>query len=192
MIVKYILISLWLLAFPVYGEVLDTGAAPVYVGFEGCKMCHRDQHADWEKSKHAKAFELLKPGVRVAAKKKAELDPDKDYTTSIKCLKCHTTGYREPGGFVNMADTPSRAGIGCEMCHGPGSEYRKIHKQKHSGFTHDEVMAVGQVYGSIDTHVCKHCHEHEDTPMQPKVDDKYNFNLEERLKNTRSYHKHYD
>jgi hypothetical protein len=53
-------------------------------------------------------------------------------------------------------------------------------------------MAAGQTYGSEDTQVCKRCHEHEDTPMQPKVDEKYVFNLEERLKNTRAYHKHYD
>ena len=180
------------MALPVFGESEGGNATPAYVGFEGCAMCHRDQHKDWEKSKHAKAFELLRPGVRVAAKKKAELDPDKDYTTSLKCLKCHTTGYREPGGYVNMAETPSRAGIGCEMCHGPGSEYRKIHKQKHTGFTREEVMTAGQTYGSTDTKVCRRCHEHEDTPMQPKVDDKYKFDLEERLKNTRSYHKHYD
>ena len=192
MINKYILFTFWLLTFPVHGETLDTSKPPEFVGYEGCKMCHRDQYADWEKSKHAKAFELLKPGNRVAAKKKAELDPDKDYTTSIKCLKCHTTGYRETGGFVNLTDTRSRAGMGCEMCHGPGSEYRKIHKQKHTGFSHEEVMAAGQVYGSEDTKICKRCHEHEDTPMKPTVDEKYVFHLEERLKNTRSYHKHYD
>lgn len=154
-------------------------------------MCHRDQYADWQKSKHAKVFELLRPGQRVAAKKKAKLDPDKDYTTSIKCLKCHTTGYRETGGYVNFEETPTRAGIGCEMCHGPGSEYRKIHKQKHLGFTREEVSAAGQLYGSVDPQVCTRCHEHEDTPMQPSVDEKYMFNLEERLRITRAYHKHY-
>lgn len=183
---------MWLVLFPLHGAAVETDVRAEYVGFEGCAMCHRDQFKDWEKSRHAKAFELLKPGVRVAAKKKAELDPDKDYTTSIKCLKCHTTGYREAGGYVNMKDTPSRAGIGCEMCHGPGSEYRKIHKQKHTGFTREEVMAAGQMYGSQDTAVCARCHEHEDTPMKPTVDEKYHFDLEERLKITRSYHKHYD
>lgn len=192
MSVKYSLFFLCLLALPALGETLVSGAPPSFVGYEGCAMCHRDQYADWQKSKHAKAFELLKPGMRVAAKKKAELDPDKDYTTSLKCLKCHTTGYREPGGYVSLEETPTRAGIGCEMCHGPGSEYRKIHKQKHTGFEHAEVMAVGQMYGSEDTKVCARCHGHEDTPMQPKVDEKYVFDLGERLKNTRSYHKHYD
>lgn len=185
------LFLLALLALPTHADTVVSASPPVYVGYEGCAMCHRDHYADWQRSKHAKAFELLKPGQRVAAKKKAELDPDKDYTTSIKCLKCHTTGYRETGGYVNLEETPTRAGIGCEMCHGPGSEYRKIHKQKHTGFTHEEVGAAGQLYGSLDPKVCARCHEHEDTPMQPSVDEKYKFDRDERLKITRAFHKHY-
>lgn len=191
MIVIVWLFPLILLTFPTQADTLISASPPVYVGYEGCAMCHRDQYADWQRSKHAKAFELLKPGQRVAAKKKAELDPDKDYTTSIKCLKCHSTGYRQIGGFVNIEETPTRAGVGCEMCHGPGSEYRKIHKQKHTGFTHEEVGAAGQVYGSLDTQVCSRCHGHEDMPLKPEMDEKYLFVLEDRLKKTRSYHQHY-
>lgn len=166
-------------------------ADAIYVGYEGCQMCHRDEFADWERSKHGKAFELLKPGARKSAKHRAELEPDKDYTNSEKCLKCHTTGYKQPGGFVSLAETPTRAGIGCEMCHGPGSEYRLIHRSKHAGFSRGEVMAVGQTFGSVDPDVCRKCHEHEDTPMQPKVDKKYIFVLDERLKDSRAFHKLY-
>ncbi len=164
---------------------------PVFVGYEGCQMCHRDEFADWRRSKHAKAFELLRPGNRKVAKKRAQLDPDKDYTTSNKCLKCHTTGYRESGGFINIDDTPTRIGIGCEMCHGPGSDYRKIHKSKPLSFSRDEVMTAGQVYGSTDPEVCNRCHKNKDAPMNPRIDKEYEFNLEERLKNTRSFHKYY-
>lgn len=189
-------VILWLffifpLISPAYGDTLISVEAPSYVGYEGCAMCHRDQYADWQKSKHAKAFELLKPGIRVSAKKKADLDPDKDYTGSLKCLKCHSTGYRESGGFVNVGETPTRAGVGCEMCHGPGSEYRKIHKQKHTGFSHEEAGAAGQLYGSTDTGVCARCHGHEDMPLKPEMDEKYVFVLKDRLKNTRAYHQHY-
>lgn len=191
MLVQYSLFIFLAVASAAWGEPVDTAAPPVYVGYEGCAMCHRDQYADWEKSKHAKTFELLKPGMRVSAKKKGKLDPDKDYTTSVKCLKCHTTGYRETGGFVSVEETPTRVGVGCEMCHGPGSEYRKIHKQKHSGFSHGEVMAAGQTYGSEDKKVCTRCHGNEDMPLKPEMDKKYIFNFEERLEDTRSFHKHY-
>jgi hypothetical protein len=189
--IKYTLFILWALSFSAHGEAPVEEISPSYVGAEGCGMCHRDQYIDWQKSKHAKVFELLKPGERISAKKKAKLDPDKDYTTDTKCLKCHTTGFREPGGFTSITDTPTRIGIGCEMCHGPGSEYRKVHKQKRAEFTRSDVIAAGQKYGSADETVCHRCHEHEDTPMQPKIDDKYKFDLAERLKNTRAYHKHY-
>jgi hypothetical protein len=73
----------------------------------------------------AKAFDLLKPNAAAEAKKKAGLDPAKDYTADPSCLGCHTTGYGEPGGFKGAAATPDMAGVQCEACHGAGSEYLK-------------------------------------------------------------------
>lgn len=172
--------------------IVPADDAPFYVGYEGCKMCHRDHFADWVRSKHAKTFDLLKPGIEVSVKKHASLEPDKDYTTSDKCLKCHVTGYEKPGGFVDIQLTPTRAGVGCEMCHGPGSRYRKIHKQEYAGFTREDVMAAGQVYGSVDEAVCESCHANEDMPMSVEIDEKYQFELEDRLKKTRSFHRYYD
>ena len=180
-----------ILSFFVTAMAETTDTKPVFVGYEGCQMCHRDEYADWRRSKHAKAFELLKPGNKKVEKKRAELDPDKDYTTNIKCLPCHTTGYRESGGFINTEEAPTRIGVGCEMCHGPGSEYRKIHKAKPLTFSRDEVMASGQIYGSSNPDVCNKCHKNKDAPMNPGIDKKYVFNLEERLKNNRSFHKFY-
>jgi hypothetical protein len=165
--------------------------APAYIGYEGCVMCHRAQYADWERSAHARAFDLLKPGRRNAAKRKADLDPAKDYTNTEECLQCHTTGYRKEGGFVSILQTPNRAGVGCEMCHGPGGEYREIHKAERSALDRARVIAAGQVYASEDPKICTNCHEHEDMPFQPELDDKYRFDPEPRLKQTRSFHRHY-
>ena len=84
-------------------------AEPTYVGSDGCK-CHKMEIMDWERSKHSRAFDHLRPGKKKSAKKKANLDPAKDYTTDEKCIKCHTTGYEKVGGFKDISRTPSMAG----------------------------------------------------------------------------------
>ncbi|MDQ7053398.1 MAG: cytochrome c family protein [candidate division KSB1 bacterium] len=73
-----------------------------FVGTQKCKKCHLKQYKSWKKTKMASTFDVLKPGVRAEAKKKAGLDPDKDYTTDKECLPCHTTGYGKPGGFISI------------------------------------------------------------------------------------------
>lgn len=74
-------------------------ASPTYVGVDKCRICHNKQYKVWESSKHAKAFDSLKP-----EEQKQE-----------KCFKCHTTG---PGAKLK--------GVQCEACHGPGSGYKTI------------------------------------------------------------------
>lgn len=101
------------------------GATASYVGAKKCRACHIKQFQSWEKTRMARAFELLRPGVAAAAKKKANLEPQKDYTHDQECVGCHTTGFGMPGGFVSLEKTPELVGVQCESCHGPGSEYLK-------------------------------------------------------------------
>jgi len=54
------------------------------------------------------------------------------YRSDPLCLACHITGYGKPGGYV--ASTPEEIredllDVGCEACHGPGSEHEKVAKQ---------------------------------------------------------------
>lgn len=186
---RFLIIPAFLTGFLV-SMALSASAAPTYVGVEGCK-CHRAEISDWEISKHADVMKLLEAGNRGFKKKKAKLDPDKDYTKDTKCLKCHTTGFGEDGGYKDQASTPNMAGVGCEMCHGPGSEYRALHREKLLKFTIAEAKAAGQLFGSLDVSVCKRCHEHKDTPFQPEVNEKYRFNLEEALKDSNAFHRLY-
>ncbi len=158
-----------------------------YVGAKKCKACHIKQYKSWKKTKMASSFENLKPGVKADAKKKVNLDPNKDYTTDAKCLKCHTTGYGKPGGFVSVEKTPKLINVQCEACHGPGSLYRKIMKKKKKTFTRAEVKAAGLIIPSEDEKGCLVCHGG-DSPFNAKVDPKYKFNFKERLKKT---HKHF-
>ncbi len=78
-------------------------AAPTYIGVDKCKLCHKIQFDSWAKTKHARAFDSLKPEDR--AKK--------------ECIECHTT--------AGKAELP---GVQCEACHGPGSDYKAISVMK--------------------------------------------------------------
>lgn len=161
-------------------------AAPKYVGVKACGVCHKAEYADWQRSAHGKTMELLVAGKRGGPKHKAGLDPDKDYTKEqnqpdkYKCFRCHTTGYKKEGGFVSVEATPELAGVGCEACHGPGSDFREIHKMKMLEFKRTETRAAGQTYASRGDKVCENCHS-EDSPFKPSVAPKYVFNLKERL-----------
>lgn len=96
-----------------------------YVGSQRCKACHLREYRSWQKTRMAKSFDLLRPGAAAESKRKATMEIQKDYTHEAKCLTCHTTGYGQPGGFTSVETTPDLAGVQCEECHGPGSEYLK-------------------------------------------------------------------
>jgi hypothetical protein len=159
--------------------------AAKYIGAKKCKACHMKQYKAWNKTNMATSFENLKPGVKAEEKKKAGLDPDKDYTTDADCLRCHTTGYGKEGGFESMEKTPKLANVQCESCHGPGSEFRKVMK-KNKKFKLDEVKAAGLIIPSEDEKGCMECHG-DDSPFNEKVDPKYKFDFKERLEKTHTH-----
>ena len=144
---------LLLLALPVFAE------DPAYVGSKKCKMCHLKEYKSWSATAMATSFDNLKPGERAEAKKAAGLDPDKDYTTDATCLACHTTGPGQPGGFVDIATTPELAGVGCEVCHGPGGSYLAdgYMTLKNKEYKKADLVAVGMVE-TVDEARCVGCH----------------------------------
>lgn len=80
-----------------------------YIGTEVCQRCHSSQSEQWKSTKHAHAWQTL-----VDAKKDA--NPD--------CIPCHVVGYQKPGGFsVAGQGVPKMANVGCENCHGMGSQH---------------------------------------------------------------------
>ena len=80
------------------GFALVWAANPEYVGSLKCKVCHKEQHKIWDSKKHSKAWAFLTP----------------EEQNNPECIECHSTG--------NFAE---RQGVGCEVCHGPGSEFSK-------------------------------------------------------------------
>jgi hypothetical protein len=132
---------------------VNSSEAADYVGVNKCKMCHLKQFKSWEKTKMAKAFELLKPGVRAEAKTAAGVDPNKDYTADAACIGCHTVN--------ESADMP---GVQCESCHGPGSDYMKV-MMTNRDYKKDEVIAKGLV--EPDEATCKKCHNEKSPFYKP-------------------------
>ena len=147
-----------------------------FVGSNKCKLCHSGQHKSWKATKMANAFDLLKPGSRAEARKKAKLDPDKDYTSDTTCLPCHVTGYGKPGGFKSIEQTPELAGVGCESCHGAASAYLAEDKMsnKNKEYKAADLAAAGLTKPTKQT--CLQCHNNK----SPFVGKDYVFDFEKR------------
>lgn len=172
------------------GFWLAAPAAPAgeiaYVGSNKCKPCHFREWKSWSATKMAKAYDSLKPGEATEAKSKAGLDPNEDFTKNPSCLRCHTTGYGQPGGFVDIESTPDRAGIGCEMCHGPGGTYTKegYMTLKNKEYKKAELVKVGLV-GEVGAEQCTVCHNKDNPFAGP--DYKFDFATEK----TKGVHEHF-
>jgi len=112
-------------------SALTASAAPTYVGAEKCKMCHKLQYDSWSQTKHAKATE----NAKASTKMKFE----------AACLTCHATNKDE-----------AMAGVQCEACHGPGSDYKSLSVMKDVA----KAKAAGLVIPTQAT--CDGCHDGQD------------------------------
>jgi YVTN family beta-propeller protein len=108
---------------PVRGD--PDGSDPKYVGSMACAECHRGadmgfQFSRWRLGPHSRAFVILgtQAARDIAKRRGIQVDPKQ----SPDCLRCHTTGYGEPPDRFAPAFSQVE-GVGCEACHGPGSEY---------------------------------------------------------------------
>lgn len=79
-----------------------------YFGVSKCAECHQPFNQSWSRTRHAGAFATLK---RIGKSG----DPE--------CLKCHTVGFGEEGGFHSTEKTPGLADVQCEACHGSGRNH---------------------------------------------------------------------
>jgi nitrate/TMAO reductase-like tetraheme cytochrome c subunit len=90
-----------------------------YIGSESCKLCHDYEYEKWNTKSHAHAYATLE---RVGS----EYDPE--------CVLCHVVGAEYEGGFVSKEETGYLKDVGCESCHGPGSEHiRTLGQAKTTG-----------------------------------------------------------
>jgi hypothetical protein len=89
------------------------------------------------------------------------------YDANGKCVACHATVYR---GDAN-------AGVSCESCHGPGSNYLKPHQTKGSYDLAVSQFGMTRLIGNIQgwTQQCTNCHIMDDDRLikagHPSGDD---------------------
>lgn len=118
---------------------LSASAAPTFIGAQKCKMCHKIQYESWAQTKHAKATDDAKAST--------------ERTFEAACLSCHATNKDE-----------ALAGVQCEACHGPGSDYKSIQIMKDV----EKAKAAGLIIPTQAT--CDGCHDGKDHHKQVKFD----------------------
>jgi len=90
-----------------------------YTGSESCKPCHEYEYEKWSNRAHAHAYATLE-------KAGSQFDPE--------CVVCHVVGMEYVSGFVSGQISGYLKNVGCESCHGPGSEHiRTLGKVKTTG-----------------------------------------------------------
>ncbi len=200
----YAIVAAALFAF-LSGSV--TAADPKFEGRKKCSSCHKSQAKSWKKTAHAKAMNSLKPNKKVKEKKRANIDPTKDYTKDKDCVGCHVDGFGKKGGYIVEDPSKYTRGVGCESCHGAGSKYRGIHRkagalfEKKKKTTSRQVLAdAGEDFDFIER--CSACHLNYEgspwkgvkepyTPFTPEVDKKYIFDFDKQVADSKAMHKHY-
>jgi len=119
-----------------------------YTGSEACRSCHEKEFATWSQQPHAAAVAKLEAPTE---------------TENAECLRCHTTAFGKPGGFPadgRPAEHPDLAVVGCESCHGPGSDHIEPEGPKIGN-----IVALGDKCDScVILQICGSCHDEANDP----------------------------
>jgi hypothetical protein len=159
-----------LLAQAPAGAQAPAAEKPKYVGVESCGMCHKsaakgNQLGQWQGSKHAQAYATLAtPKAKEIATAKGIADPQK----ADQCLKCHVTAHGVDASLIQAAAEGKKGykvedGVGCESCHGPGSQYKAMAVMK------DKAQAAAKGLVEPNEALCKKCHNAESPTAKPFV-----------------------
>ncbi len=118
----------------------DTPSNQTFIGNSDCAVCHNEIYRHWEGTGHASAYETL-------VKVEHEYDPE--------CVECHVIGLNYFTGFETIESTPELRGVGCESCHGPGSDHKETQSKD---------------YGMVSVEECEVCHNDEHSPNFEFID----------------------
>jgi hypothetical protein len=117
-------------------QQLTTTGVGGYVGSERCRACHADETRDWQRTRHASAFETLTLQHR---------------DNVAKCVVCHVVGMGLPTGYRmdRLSGGVDLTGVQCEICHGPGGRHV------------DAPSEAGTIRRTVGRAFCEQCHDAE-------------------------------
>ncbi|MEW5900683.1 MAG: multiheme c-type cytochrome [Acidobacteriota bacterium] len=124
-----------------------------YIGAAKCAICHKtekqgQQYPIWQGSKHSQSIAALSsPDAAAKAQEAGVQNP----AESPQCLKCHAPLYEK-------APELKAEGVTCELCHGPGSEYKKLNIMKDRALSVQNGLVVYETQEAAKKH-CLTCHE---------------------------------
>ena len=147
--------ALFALALAIVAVSLARAAKELtYVGADTCKLCHKArlqgrQFVIWDESLHAKAFaNLSSPKAAEIGRAAGIADPP----ANAQCLGCHAP-------LAAKAPDLKSEGVTCEVCHGPGSGYKKLSVMEDRGkAVQNGLILYGGDPGAIQAH-CLKCHQ---------------------------------
>ena len=154
---KVLLIAMTAIAFIFVLSLLSQEFT--YSGAGKCKICHKSekqgrQYPIWEENQHSKSFTALSsPDAATRAKEMGVENPSE----SPECFKCHAPLYEK-------APDLKEEGVACEVCHGPGSAYKKLSIMKNREKSVKNGLIVYDSTEAIKKQ-CLTCHE--DSHDQP-------------------------
>jgi hypothetical protein len=82
----------------------ESGCGTEFVGSDSCRECHAERFAAWEKTKHAKAFQVL-------------VSKNRQY--DAECIMCHSLAFECDDGKIALGNVEKFNNVQCESCHGP-------------------------------------------------------------------------
>jgi len=115
-----------------------------YTGSSSCKLCHDYEYEKWSEKPHANAYSTLE-------KINSQYDPE--------CITCHVVGFEYETGFISeQKSREDLKNVGCENCHGPGSEH---------------IKSLGQEKTTSPQYTCTDCHTPEESIEYSGNEDAY-------------------
>ncbi len=124
-----------------------------FVGASKCQVCHKtesqgQQYLIWQKSSHSASLGALSsPDAAAIAQAAGVQNPPE----SPACLKCHAPLFEK-------APELKAEGVTCEVCHGAGSEYKKLSIMKDRTAAVTNGLIVYDSEEAVRTQ-CLTCHE---------------------------------
>jgi len=124
-----------------------------YVGAAKCAVCHKtekqgQQYPLWQGTKHSQSIAALSSPKAAEVAQQANVQNPAE---SPDCLKCH-------GPLYEKAAELKTEGVTCEVCHGPGSEYKKISTMKDQALAKQNGLVVYETPEAVKKQ-CLSCHE---------------------------------